>query len=81
MLGGGGKRGVGQGALGNAGILTLEQMNLDRKDYTHDDEYDPLNPTQMKQKQNINLELQAQKHYLDKQNAVGGQMWTPELAA
>ena len=55
--GGGGKREIGQGALGNAGVMTLEQMNLDRKDFTHDDEYDPLNPTQMKQRQQDNMSL------------------------
>ena len=41
--------------LGSVGALTLEQMNLDRRDYTNDFEYDPLNPTQAKQRDNVNI--------------------------
>ena len=55
----GGTKGTGQrqSVLGSVGALTLEQMNLDRKDYTHDFEYDPLNPTQAKQRGNVNIQL------------------------
>ena len=46
LLGGTGTKGAGTSSvLGSVGALTLEQMNLDRRDYTNDFEYDPLNPT------------------------------------
>ena len=49
LLGGTGTKGAGTSSvLGSVGALTLEQMNLDRRDYTNDFEYDPLNPTQAK---------------------------------
>ena len=54
-------------------------MKLDRKDFTYDNEYDPLNPTQSKQKGGVDIQLQAQKHYMDNSTSVGGQIWSPEL--
>ena len=45
----GGAKGAGtSSALGMGGAMTLEAMNLDRKDFTHGHEYDPLNTTQAK---------------------------------
>ena len=58
LLGGG--KGVGtSSALGMGGAMTLESMNLDRKDFGHEHEYDPLNPTQSKQRDGVNIKLQA----------------------
>lgn len=41
---GGNKSGAGRsGVLGMGGVMTLEQMNLDRKVEFEGDEYDPFN--------------------------------------
>lgn len=52
--------------------MTLEQMKLDRRDFTHDEEYDPLDPTRSKQLAGVDVRLKSQKHYLGGQNMQGG---------
>ena len=55
MLGG---KGVGgSSALTMGGAMTLESMNLDRKDFAQGHEYDPLNPMQSKQRDGVNIKL------------------------
>ena len=50
--------------------MTLESMNLDRRDFTNEEEYDPLNPTQQRRKDGVNIQLQEQRHFMDKSNTV-----------
>ena len=56
--------------------MTLENMNLDRKNDFEGDAFDPFNIGQTKS--NVNLQLQAQNAYFDKSNSTGAQLWTPE---
>ena len=51
-------------------------MNLDRKADFEGDAFDPFKVNQSAS--NYDLQLQAQKAYLDKANSKGGQLWTPE---
>jgi len=49
------------GVFGASGAMTLEQMKLDRSNhnFTGDDEYDPLNPTQAKRTDLSDMKLKG----------------------
>ena len=65
----------------NGGELSLEQMNLDRKEDFQGDAFDPFNFGNSAKKQEVvNVQLQAQNALITKSTTVGGQMWTPEVA-
>ena len=70
------KPGDGMSSMQLGGAMTLEQMNLDRKEEFTGDEYDPFN---MQAKQSVDLSLQASNHYMVKENTIGGKLWTPEM--
>ena len=65
----------GAGGMGTQ-QLTLEDMNLDRKADFEGDAFDPFKINQSASQ--YNLQLQAQRAYMDKANSKGGQIWTPE---
>jgi hypothetical protein len=51
-------------------------MNLDRKADFEGDAFDPFKIGQSQS--NHDLQLQAQRAYMDKNNSQGGHIWTPE---
>ena len=72
--------GIGGAAAGDAGQLTLEQMDLDRKD-VDGEEFDPFNigMSSKKPQAAVNVQLQAQNAQITKSTTVGGQFWSPEI--
>ena len=63
----------------NHGLQTLEQMNLDRGDDTHN--FDPFyNPLSQGSNNNMNngMELQASNQFMGKQTAERQTFWSPE---
>ena len=71
--------GVGQrtGTMQLGAQMTLEDMNLDRKNNFEGDAFDPFKIGHSSN-MNANIQLQAQNAYLDKANSQGGHIWTPE---
>merc|ERR1712226_727860 len=65
------KKGPGTSSvLGAGGAMTLAQMKLDREEHLGE-EYDPLNPTQMRKTNQDQLQLKGQKHVMDRTNTIG----------
>ena len=68
------KNAPGGGSLSLGGALTLENMNLDRREEFQGDAFNPFGPGQ-NQANSMNTKLQAQNTYIAKENTKGGQIW------
>lgn len=69
------KPGEGMTSMALGGAMTLEQMNLDRKEQFQGDEYNPFN---FDGKTSVDLSLTAANQYMVKENTIGNKLWTPE---
>lgn len=63
------KPGEGMSSMQLGGAMTLEQMNLDRKEEFKGDEYNPFNFDGVKQ--SVDLSLEASNQYMVKENTIG----------